>query len=795
MHELGHSLGRFHGGGDGVNNKPNFLSVMNYTFQNKGTVPSRPLDYSRWALPPLDENSLAEIEGIDGQNPPTNLASHWPQTAFSYTDSSGNCKTKLTPTVGDIDWNVNGTPFEIVATSINDIDAECVGTSMSVLTGFHDWQTNPTAGSPLRFSFRSTHTFADDEASLRSTLELEEELTLEKAEAMADSVDFDTDGISNLHDNCVTEPNPDQEDADADGMGDACDGCPNIPSATSDTDADDDDIGDACDPCPLVFNAPGDDMTTDSDADGIIDICDNCPATPNPEQMDCNSDGLGDSCAADCNDDGIPDDCEVTTEFSQILPQDPMPGGNFGDRIVIDGDTLLVSAGRNSAQRRAVYVFVRAPSPPWNWIQQAVFAPGREIEGTQYGYAIALSGDRAIVGDLLDDGPFGQSNTGAAYIYHRHDTTWVLEDRLSPSDGADEDYFGVDVAIEGTTAMVKSLGRGMLPGGGGVYVFTRSGADWYEQHKFVTADAYATDLNHYNAGGMAIDGNTALVGNYMDSARYESVYVYSRSGAIWSPQAKLRAPYPIPFVTPLDQWTQFGSSLALEGKMALIGAYAENGPAGNAQGAVHVYTRDTATWSQEPTLRAPVPAANAYFGWSVGLDNDRAVIGVLSHMSPNGLFEGGAHVFGRTDGVWSWRNTLSASNAVQYSSFGWSVALEGSKAYIGAVYDEPTGVQWQGAVYEFTFDDCDFNGVADACDSDCNENGISDACDPDADLDGVPDDCDLCPGLPDRDILTLTGCLTGPDGGQSANCACTDLDADGDIDLADFADFQRDFAD
>lgn len=79
MHELGHTLGLRHGGGDDINNKPNYLSVMNYSFQDCG-VTSAPAvglpgfcDYSRFDLPALNEISppgLDECAGIDG---PLNL--------------------------------------------------------------------------------------------------------------------------------------------------------------------------------------------------------------------------------------------------------------------------------------------------------------------------------------------------------------------------------------------------------------------------------------------------------------------------------------------------------------------------------------------------------------------------------------------------------------------------------------------------------------------------------------------------------------------------------------------------
>ena len=76
MHELGHNLGFGHGGGDSINYKPNYLSIMNYSFSvDRNDIPGIGMTYSRWgpdSLHLLDESSLAEDDGVlvkDGSVP------------------------------------------------------------------------------------------------------------------------------------------------------------------------------------------------------------------------------------------------------------------------------------------------------------------------------------------------------------------------------------------------------------------------------------------------------------------------------------------------------------------------------------------------------------------------------------------------------------------------------------------------------------------------------------------------------------------------------------------------------
>lgn len=65
MHELGHTLGLQHGGNESVNNKINYLSVMNYLFQTTGLVGTNEINYSDYELPAIDEENLDENMGID----------------------------------------------------------------------------------------------------------------------------------------------------------------------------------------------------------------------------------------------------------------------------------------------------------------------------------------------------------------------------------------------------------------------------------------------------------------------------------------------------------------------------------------------------------------------------------------------------------------------------------------------------------------------------------------------------------------------------------------------------------
>ena len=221
MHELGHTLNLRHGGSDDTNCKPNYLSIMSYSFQFALIDRARPLDYSPTpALPDLDENNLSEPAGIGG-----------PAGRFVIYGVNGVIVLPLPPANGAIDWNGMGGDMEGMVeadiSGINTKDAcwprDGAGNPTqpkTVLAGFDDWAN-------LEFNFRLSPDFADGDARL--TLPAERELTMEEVLATAQTLDFDSDGITDFPDNCPEVPNPDQTDSDGNGIGDACElGPPNL---------------------------------------------------------------------------------------------------------------------------------------------------------------------------------------------------------------------------------------------------------------------------------------------------------------------------------------------------------------------------------------------------------------------------------------------------------------------------------------------------------------------------------------------------------------------------------------
>ncbi len=217
MHELGHTLGLGHGGNDVGNCKPNYLSVMNYSFQFRGTggYTRRPLDFSPGNLPLLDEQRLSERRGVEG---PANR-----RTVYGVNGSL----QRAVPADGAIDWNDNreidgGT----VRSNVNRIRMLGCNGAGQPLTSYDDWEALANRLLASSASVGSAAAPAASEVAPGQDAEQEEQDDRElKTERVAEALkltDEDGDGVNDNDDNCPDAPNPDQADVDEDGVGDIC---------------------------------------------------------------------------------------------------------------------------------------------------------------------------------------------------------------------------------------------------------------------------------------------------------------------------------------------------------------------------------------------------------------------------------------------------------------------------------------------------------------------------------------------------------------------------------------------
>jgi hypothetical protein len=244
----------------------------------------------------------------------------------------------------------------------------------------------------------------------------------------------------------------------------------------------------------------------------------------------------------------------------------------FGSGVAISGNTIIVGAYRDNAAGGtngpgAAFVFVRNGTT-WG-LQDTLVADDGE-NGDEFGRSVALEGDLAIVGASGDD-QVGKQNAGSAYVFLRTGTAWNQETKLEAADITAFDQMGWAVALSGNTALIGARsGNGAIDQAGVAYVFTRNGTTWTPQ-----GTLFPENENPLHVGGsrfghaVALLDNVALIGSpRTDLAGFPdngAAYLFERKGTVWSQAGKL-----IPSVSATSR--EFGGGVALTQNRAFVGA-------------------------------------------------------------------------------------------------------------------------------------------------------------------------------------------------------------------------------
>lgn len=492
---------------------------------------------------------------------------------------------------------------------------------------------------------------------------------------------------------------------------------------------------------------------------------------------------------AACNSSGCTDSPAINSfvnarAIGHFKASNPDSNDYFGTAVALsaDGTTLAVAAnqeassatginsnqGDNSAQNAgAVYVFVQSGGV---WAQQAYLKASNTEASDYFGEALAISadGNTLVVGANSEDsnatGVNGSqsdnsiANAGAVYVFTRSGAAWSQQAYVKASNTDANDMFGDAIAVSadgntlavgamwedsGATGINGNQGDNATNAAGAVYVFTRSGSAWSQQ-AYIKASSPGAGDSFGGALALSADGNTLAVGaggedsgatgingNQADNSASASgaVYVYTRSGSIWSQQAYVKA-------SNTEELDSFGAAVALSanGNVLAVGATGEssnargiNGDQTNNSnpdaGAVYVFGRTGSAWSQQayvkasntdPTyilriLNAGPRFAGEHFGAAVAISADGTTLAIGApdedgdSMGVNGSQDedtkrsvGAVYVFSQTTGSWSQKAYVKPTVTSYALEFGnaTSLSFDGRMLAVGAhnEYSDATGV-------------------------------------------------------------------------------------------------------
>ena len=465
--------------------------------------------------------------------------------------------------------------------------------------------------------------------------------------------------------------------------------------------------------------------------------------------------GAGAICLGDLSvpPDGIDNLCQQAAfapcELEQLSSSTTGSGDNFGAAVGISGDLAIVgapqddNAGSNSG---AAFVFRREGVV---WLEEAELSPTDAAPGIQLGVDVAIDGGLALVGAWLDS--TAATSAGAAYVFRREGISWVEEAQLFSDDIAQADFFGAALSLKGDLAIIGATGDDDAgSSSGAAYVFRRFGTSWQQEQKLVADVATTADL----FGDVVAIGNGLVIvgapGDDDGGSAAGATYVFRRDALSWVQEAKLVA-------DDAQAGDEFGVSVTIDGNTVAIGARLED-DRGNNAGAVYVFTRSGTSWLSPPIkITAFDGEGSDQFGISVSLKNDLLLVGATGD-DDAAIGAGASYLYSLQGGAWVFEEKLTASTAATSDLLG-EGALSVDSAIIGAGRADSLGSNSGTAfIFALTGPDCDENAVVDACemrasaDRDCDGNGILDTCEPtfvDTDNDTIADACDTCPGVDD----------------------------------------------
>ena len=361
-----------------------------------------------------------------------------------------------------------------------------------------------------------------------------------------------------------------------------------------------------------------------------------------------------------------------------------------------DGNTALAGGIGDNAYIGAAWVFTRSGGV-WSQMGSKLVGgvpAGAGLQGVSV--AVSADGSTALVGAVWD-----ASHTGAAWVYARSGGVWSQQGFKLVGTGA------VGAAYQGCSVALSADGNTALVGGsmdasntGAVWVFTRSGGVWSQQGSKLTGTGAVGAARQGNAVALSADGNTAFVGGFSDDSWIGAAWVFTRSGGVWSQQGdKLVGTGAVPY-DPGDGSTEVlqGHSVALsgDGNTAVVGGDGDD----DQNGAMWVFTRGGGVWSQQGSKLVGTGAVGvALQGQSVALsaDGNTALSGGMADDS----MAGATWVFTRSGGVWSQQGSkLVGTGAVGAAFQSYSVAL--SSDGNTAIASGPADDSWAGATWVFT---------------------------------------------------------------------------------------------
>ncbi|KGJ94848.1 LruC domain-containing protein [Colwellia psychrerythraea] len=296
---------------------------------------------------------------------------------------------------------------------------------------------------------------------------------------------------------------------------------------------------------------------------------------------------------------------------AELISVNSSSNDKFASTISISENYIAIgSPGFSANNSGAVHIFKSTTS---GWVEDIVITPISSFKSANFGASLMLAGEYLIIGD--DD--HGRAHEGTGYIYRREDDLWSLQASLKGGDITKSANFATSVAISKDYAIIgaKSENNPLIKKhkkSGAVYVYKRTGKLWSSQAKLLASDAQQGD----NFGSsVAISADHLLIGAESNNSSRGSTYLFQNINDVWTEVFKFEADDAI-------QQDNFGHAIAIAQDYIVIGAHNKS-VANGTEGVSYLYylNRDTSSSGREQAL-TEIQTQLAYDSTEIDSDKD-----------------------------------------------------------------------------------------------------------------------------------------------------------------------------
>lgn len=303
-------------------------------------------------------------------------------------------------------------------------------------------------------------------------------------------------------------------------------------------------------------------------------------------------------------------------EWSELVKLEPRDTPlNFGYAVAMQGERIAIGTDPGTVSANAgVYTFSAGPAAA---VPTGKLVPSNGAADSGFGLAVALDGDRLAVGAPFDD-DHGR-DSGSVYLYEHTAAGWTQTAKLVPADGSPGDQFGTAISLKGDRLAIGARSDDDLgQASGSCYLFDFAGGQWTQSAKLLPPNGRVLDFFGWS---VALSSTRLLVGAVGDDEQglnAGAAYLFESASGSWALVKKLVA-------SDGGNGDGFGSSIALSGKYAVIGAYGAK-QHGLLSGVAYLYERDAGEWTQVGQILERKPGMLHLFGRAVALDGELALV-------------------------------------------------------------------------------------------------------------------------------------------------------------------------